>query len=237
MYTSRIDRTITVNIIMRTLYHHLLSPACRKIRIIMSEKKLDFSLVYERIWHPRDEFLSLNPSGEVPVLVDLNDKTICNNHAISEYLEEAYPDHPLIGDDLYQKAEVRRLMGWFDDKFDQEVSQKIVFEKILKHQFGLGQPDTRIIRQGLASIHDHLTYIEWLIERRIWLAGDNFSIADIAAVAHLSTIDYLGDVPWAKYPEAKDWYVRIKSRPSFRPILQDIYPGVAPPAHYADLDF
>ena len=70
-----------------------------------------------------------------------------------------------------------------------------------------------------------------------WLAGDALSLADIAAAAHLSAIDYLGDVPWSDHEVAKEWYARIKSRPSFRPLLTDHIPGLAPPKHYTDLDF
>jgi glutathione S-transferase len=76
-----------------------------------------------------------------------------------------------------------------------------------------------------------------LAERRRWLAGDSLSLADVAAAAQLSSVDYLGDVPWEGHPEAKDWYVRLKSRPSLRPLLKDHIAGVPPPKHYADLDF
>ena len=58
-----------------------------------------------------------------------------------------------------------------------------------------------------------------------------------AAAAHLSTVDYLGDVPWKEHEEAKDWYARVKSRPSFRALLEDNVPGAPPQRHYANLDF
>ncbi|MEQ9200675.1 MAG: glutathione S-transferase family protein, partial [Rhodospirillales bacterium] len=93
------------------------------------------------------------------------------------------------------------------------------------------------IRAGLSNLHQHLEYITWLSARRRWLGGDAFSIADIAAATQLSCVDYLGDVPWSDYPEAKNWYARVKSRPSFRPLLSDLIPGLPPPAHYTDLDF
>ena len=82
-----------------------------------------------------------------------------------------------------------------------------------------------------------MDYIDFLAERRRWLAGDELSMADLAAAAHLSLVDYLGNVPWDEHPETKNWYARIKSRPSFRPLLLDAIPGVPPPPHYADLDF
>jgi len=63
------------------------------------------------------------------------------------------------------------------------------------------------------------------------------SYADLAAAAHLSAIDFGGDVDWSVSAAAKDWYARIKCRPSFRPLLTDAVSGITPPAHYADLDF
>lgn len=83
----------------------------------------------------------------------------------------------------------------------------------------------------------HLAYIDWLYQERKWLAGDFFSMADIAAAAHLSVLDYLGDVPWAEAEGAREWYAKMKSRPSFRPILMDRIVGLNPPAHYDDPDF
>jgi len=131
------------------------------------------------------------------------------------------------------------LAAWFDDKFAQEVSFTLVLEKVLKRHFYKDQtgPNSAVLRMIKTYIHDHLKYISWLVDRRKWLAGDEFSLADITAAAHLSVVDYLGDVPWDKHELAKDWYARIKSRPSFRALLTDRVPGLAPVHHYADLDF
>jgi glutathione S-transferase len=222
---------------MRTLYHSWLCPSSRKIRILLGEKKLDHKLRVERPWAPSEELLNLNPAGTCPVLIDVNEIIICHDTAIVEYLEEAYPGRNFIGDDIYQRAETRRLAGWFDELFDKEVTRKVVYEKTLKRHYEQAQPDVATIRMGLTNIHKHLRYIEKLIDTRNWLAGDQFSIADISAASHLSCVDYLGDVPWDKYPLAKEWYARIKSRPSFRSLLNDNLPGLAPPAHYANLDF
>lgn len=222
---------------MRTLYHLPLDPGCRKIRILLSEKRLDCTLKTEQVWERRELFLRLNPAGEVPVLIEEDGTSIAGRHVIAEYLEEAYPEPPMIGTDPLDRAEARRLAEWFDAKFAREVSTNLIEEKVTKRFLRLGHPNPSAIRAGLTNIHYHLDYIAWLDERRRWLAGDAFSIADIAAAAHLSAVDYLGDVPWEKHAGAKDWYARVKSRPSMRPILADNIPGAAPPAHYADLDF
>lgn len=223
--------------VMRLLYHFPLDPYSRKVRIALKEKQLDCALELEKIWERREPFLALNPAGEIPVLVEPDGGAFADATAICELLEERYPDPPLLGSDMVSRAEIRRLVGWFDHKFHREVTQNLVDEKIGKRLAGRGGPDSAAIRAGKANIRTHLGYIGWLSDRRVWLAGETFSLADIAAAAQLSAVDYLGDVPWADHPEAKDWYARVKSRPSFRPLLGDHLPGVTPPPHYADLDF
>ncbi len=222
---------------MRTLYNLWLSPFCRKVRIALAEKGLDFELKSENLAERRPEFLALNPAGEVPVLVVTGGPTIADSTAICEYLEETHPKPALYPGGPAERAEVRRLTAWFDGKFDREVTRNLVGEKILKRFMRRGEPDSRAIRAGKENIHIHLQYIAWLAERRTWLAGDSFSLADVAAAAHISTVDYLGDVPWEDYESSKLWYARVKSRRSFRAILADHIPGEPPPKHYADLDF
>ena len=221
----------------RTLYQYWLSPFCRKVRFVLAEKKLDVQLQIEKIWERRVDFLKLNPSGEIPVLVDENGTVVCDSQTICEYLDEHYPEVNLLGHAAPQRAETRRLVAWFDRKFNEEVTEYLVGEKLMKRVLKSGQPDGQRIRAGHQNIHMHLDYIGYLTDRRRWLAGPEFSLADIAAAAHLSAIDYIGDVPWDKHKAAREWYARIKSRPSFKPLLEDTLPGTAPSSHYANLDF
>jgi glutathione S-transferase len=222
---------------MRTLYHLWLSPFCRKVRIVLAEKKLEVEMRVEPVWERRPQFLALNPAGKVPVLVEPEGTVLSDSMAITEFLEEVYPEPPLIGGTPEERAEIRRLVAWFDHKFNAEVTANLVGEKIMNRFLGLGEPDSRAIRAGHANIRTHLEYIAFLIQRRNWLAGDHMTLADIAAAAHLSCVDYLGDVPWEKHEDAKNWYARVKSRPSFRSVLADHIPGLSPPKAYADLDF
>ena len=222
---------------MRILYHLPLSAFSRKIRIVLKEKNLEFTLQAEKVWERRPEFMALNPAGEVPVLIEPDGAVLAEHNAIAEYLDEVYREKMLLGLSPADRAEVRRLCAWFDAKMQREVTDNLVGEKMMKRFSGVGQPNSSAIRAGHANIVHHLDYIGYLTERRRWLAGDNFSLADIAAAAQLSTLDYLGDVPWDNHEPAKEWYARIKSRPSFRPLLADSVPGVPPPPHYADLDF
>ncbi len=220
----------------RILYQLWLSPFCRKIRVALAEKKLDFELKVEKTWERRRDFLKMNPAGDVPVLVD-DGLVICHSSNICQYLEEKYDDHTLMGETIQQRVETRRLVSWFDIKFNEEVTNYLVGEKMMKRFLKLGQPDGQKIRAGHANIHYHLDYIGYLTDRRKWLAGTNFSLADIAAASHLSAIDYIGDVPWDNHQNARDWYARVKSRPSFRPLLEDQIPGTQPAKHYSNLDF
>lgn len=222
---------------MRQLHHFCLQPFSRTLRIALREKNLDFELVEEKPGERREEFLRLSPSGEVPVLVEPDGAAYSDCQAIVEFLDETYPEPSLIGRSTATRAEIRRLAAWFDRKFDREVTARLLDEKIMKRLVRSGQPDSNAIRVASANLRIHLEYIAWLADRRTWLGGDHFSLADIAAAAHLSIVDYLGDVPWESHPEAKDWYARVKSRPSFRPLLADHLPGAPPPRHYADLDF
>lgn len=222
---------------MRILYHLPLSPYCRKVRLVLGEKRLPFEPMMERVWERRAEYLSANPAGTVPMLVEENGLSIPNSSVICEYLEEAYPDTPLLGRTLAERVEVRRLVAWFDEKFANEVTQNLLHEKVMKRIAGRGNPDGNALRAGYANIRYHMSYLDWLAETRKWLAGPTLSLADFAAASHLSCLDFINDVDWSKAPAAKDWYARMKSRPCFRPLLNDRVTGIVPPDHYADLDF
>ena len=202
----------------------------------MAEKRMLFVLKEVEPWNMPQEVLKLNPSGSLPIFV-YDGNVVCSNYAITEYMEEFNKDTLLLPQDLKAKAEVRRLVEWFDSKFYNEVYKYLVFEKVQK-RFSRGEaPDSRLIKLGLNNLNFHMEYIDWLTERNNYLAGETFSLADITAAAHLSVIDYLGDVPWESYKNAKLWYSKIKSRPCFKEILKDNIRGILPSKHYANLDF
>ncbi|MEM1345257.1 MAG: glutathione S-transferase family protein [Pseudomonadota bacterium] len=223
---------------MHRLYHLPLSAFCRKIRLVLAEKRIEAELIEERPWERRMDFLRLNPAGQVPVLITDTGRTLAGSNPIWEYLEETHPEPPLLPKDALARAEVRRLVDWFDDKFDTEVTQNLVFERVTKRLAKLGYPDGPALKAGSRNIRVHLDYLTYLLESHNWLAGPRMSMADLTAAAHFSCLDYLGDVPWEEYPAVKDWYAVMKSRPCFRGPLADHLPGFPrPPAHYADPDF
>jgi glutathione S-transferase len=230
---------------MLTLFHHPFCPHSRFVRLVLEELGLTVRLVEERVWERRSEFLMLNPAGATPVLVEEGAPPVPGAAIVAEYLNEtrAPPgaQFGLLPNEAGQRVEVRRLMSWFHDKFFAEASNPLVTERIYKRfipaEQGGGPPDTETMRAARSNIRYHLGYIGWLIRKRDWLAGDNLSYADLSAAAHLSAVDYLGDVPWDEDETAKNWYARIKSRPAFRTLLADTLPGLAPSPTYTNLDF
>ena len=222
---------------MRVLHHYPLSPSSRLIRLYMNEKKIEFVTKLEIFWERNEKFLKLNPSGEVPVLIDLDNTVLCGSRIIVEYFEDLDKDIILIPGMANEKAEVRRLFDWFDNKFYREVTYPLIHNRIIKRYIGDQQPSSEVIRKALQNIKIHLPYIEWLAENRKWLSGDHFSIADLSAAAQLSVIDYMNDLDWSDFGEARAWYAKIKSRPSFRSLLTDVVEGIHPPNHYKNLDF
>lgn len=221
---------------MARLFHVPLSPFCRKVRLSLAEKKIEVELVEERYWEADPDFLRRNPAAKVPV-IRLDGKLMAESAAICEYIEETRPDPALMPSDADGRFEVRRLVGWFDDKFHSEVTSKLLYERVNKKVTGQGYPDSRKVKDGARAIKYHLDYMTWLLDHRRWLAGDVMTLADFAAAAHLSSLDYISDVDWNRSQVVKDWYAKIKSRPAFRSILADQIPGFRPPPHYADLDF
>lgn len=224
----------------RTLHHFPLDPASRQVRLALGEKRLAFADNPVRYWERPKALTELNPSGLTPVLVEAGATgrlVLCESRAVIDYLEEAYPEPALLGADPAERAEARRLLQWFDRKFEFEAGGFILHEKMEKRLLGLGAPELANLRQGREGLKNHLYYMETLLQGREWLAGRRLSLADFAAAAHLSVIDYFGDVPWKDFAAVKTWYMKLKSRPAFRPLLQDRWPGLTPARHYDDLDF
>jgi len=231
---------------MWTLYHYPMCPFSRSVRLALSEYERDVELKEQRPWGFSRDFLEMNPAATLPVLKGPSDLRICGAYAISEFLADTggrpgpggRKENTLFPGKDEARAEVRRLVDWFHHKFDDEVSQCILEEKLYqRYPERRRTPDPELIRLGRDNLRYHLSYVSYLAHTRDWLAGERVSFADLAAAAHLSIMDYLHEVPWEEYPEAKEWYARIKSRPSFRPLLGDRLTVLAPPAHYADLDF
>jgi glutathione S-transferase len=230
---------------MLTLLHYPLCPRSRYVRLILGEYGVAARLIEERFWERREEFLTLNPAGELPVLVADGLPAIPSATIIAEYIDETEGvgrgGDRLLPSAPGERIEVRRLASWYNDKFHAEVSGPLVYEREFKRHMtaeqGGGPPDSKALRAARHNIRYHLGYLGWLVRTRDWLAGVRLSLADLAAAAHLSVADYLGEVPWNEDEAVKHWYARVKSRPAFRSLLADTLAGLPPAKSYADLDF
>ncbi len=229
---------------MATLYHYPLCPFSRAIRLALGECGVTVRLESCLPWAPDATLLSLNPAGRLPVFQLEGRAPLCGSYAISEYLAEtlsaargARTGFAFFPGSAEERAEVRRLVSWFHELFATEVTTPLLEEKVYGALSGQAPPEGARLRAGYRHLRRHLAYLGELADARNWLAGAHLSYADLAAAGHLSCLDYLGDVPWDAFPAAKHWYMRLKSRPTFRPLLTDRIPGHPPAAHYAELDF
>lgn len=230
---------------MLTLFHHPMFASCRFVRLAFGEYGEELALIEEKPWVRRKEFLALNAAGTLPVLLAEGDVPIVGAGVISEYLDETRGvlkrEKRLFAEDPMERAEIRRLVDWYLVKADSEVTRHLVRERVLKPQMpsdmGGRSPDSAAIRAARANIRQHMKYTNWLAGTRHWLAGPRITYADLAAAATISVLDYLGEIDWSGQSAAREWYARVKSRPSFRPLLGDRVRGLSPVSHYADLDF
>ena len=222
------------------LYHYPLCPFSRKIRIILKEKGIDFELVFEKYWERRRDFLRLNPSGATPLLQSVSTKAVYfGNYSLFEFIDTL--GDPIVPTDDFEAYRARNISEWFDVKFYNEVTKYLLEEKIIKHltiSSSSLPPNSSAIRAAKKNIFSHLDYLNYLLKNTDgYLCGDKIGLADFSAAAQLSVLDYMGDIPWEYSPAAKAWYALVKSRPSFKPILNDEIPGVYRSAQYQNPDF
>jgi glutathione S-transferase len=222
---------------MWQLYQFPLCPFSRKVRLLLSEKGVGYELWRENPWEGRDEFYALNPAGRTPVLHDAErNVTLSDSRAICEYFEETIDKNPMINGTAANRAEIRRLVALFDENFYDDVTAPLLHERMKKRLIARQSPDSRALRDAMKLAHEHLYYIDYLIDNRPWLAGATMSLADLAAAAQISVADYLGGIDWSAHEQSRGWYSVFKSRPSFRPLLSERMEVIQPPSHYADVN-
>jgi glutathione S-transferase len=223
---------------MWQLYQFPLCPFSRKVRLLLGEKGVGYDLVRESPWEKRDEFLDMNPAGRTPVMVGADKGAILiDSWAICEYFEETVNQAPMINGTAVNRAEIRRLVAWFDEQFFADVVAPLMHERMKKRLVDRASPDARVLREAMKLALNHLDYTDYLLDHRNWLAGPVMSLADLAAAAHISVADYLGGIDWRGHPQTERWYSALKSRPSFRPLLSERMEVISPPPHYDKVDF
>ena len=222
---------------MYKLYYMPMCAPSRAAKIILNEKGIQFNSINEPIWKRRIEFLKINPEGELPVIVDVKKNKIVGYFSLAYFLEDKEDKKNLVGQCSLSRLEIRRICKWFDNKFNKEVYENIVEERVFKNLKGLGNPSSEFLKAGRVNLKNHENYIEWLLSNRTFIAGEFFSIADIICAAYFSSLDYLGEVDWERINSTKKWYAKIKSRPSFRDILKEKLFTIPASKHYQNLDF
>ncbi len=223
---------------MMTLYHYWLCPFCRTVRLVLNEKNIEYNLIIERYWEKREDFLKLNKSGQVPFLEDISGNMVVGSGAIIEYIKEKYDTKSALeGKDFEHRLKIISICDWLNQTFYSQVSHMMLYEKVLKRHMKEGGPDSLMIRRANDNMRNQFEYLSSLIEQENYLAGSELTLADLTAAAHISCLDYISIISWDKYPEVRDWYAKVKSRPSFRPILEDHVPAITPPPFYKELDF
>jgi len=214
---------------MRRLHHLTLSPASRVARLMLGEKRLTF-----------DPVLSEDSHAHLPVFVDLDGTQATGLWAVIDHLEGSYTQPPLVPEDPVLRGETLRWFDWAMGPLAERATRRILYEKAPQRFTGapsVGAPDMNVVRQGRDALKAVLPGIGKAAEANGNLVARECLLADLAVAAHLSALDYFGEVPWAEFPAVSEWYVRMKSRPSFRSLLGDRLPGQPPASHYAELDF
>ncbi|MBA4048014.1 MAG: glutathione S-transferase [Sphingomonas sp.] len=223
---------------MWQLYQFPLCPFSRKVRLLLGEKGVGYDLVRESPWERRDGFMDMNPAGQTPVMVDLSrNLRLMDSTAICEYLEETVEQAAMINGTAANRAETRRLMSWFDHQFYQDVTAPLLHERMIKRIVHRAAPDAKVLRDAMKAAIGHLDYVDFLLDHRTWIGGATLGLADLAAAAQISVTDYLGGIDWKGHEQTARWYRGFKSRPSFRPLLNERMDGIAPPSYYNDVDF
>ena len=225
---------------MYRLYYHPICPYSRKVRVHLSAKDTSFELVNENFWERKKEFIAMNPAGTMPILFDnSNGVSVSCSSAIIEYIEEKHNESKnYLGDSFIKRSEARRLQDWFDHKFYNEITRHVLNERYLSRFLpGSHSPNSDVLRIARKNLEVHFKYIEFLLENRKYLAGDQISVADFSAASHISVLDYFGDINWHHFQVAKEWYSLIKSHKIFSEVLKDRIPNLTPPEWYSKLDF
>lgn len=225
---------------MPTLLQHRLDPSSRLVRLMLAEYGINVTLEDVSPWRGDTRLTVIDPAAAVPVLQMDNYPPMIGLSAAIDLIEQHFAPESvgnLVPDDVLARAETFRMLDWVNIRFNDEVTRYILEEKIAKRERKTGAPDPSALRAAKSNLSEHLKYFAYLLATRRWLAGDELTLADFALAAHLSALDYLGDVPWSEHDEAKFWFARVKSRPAFRTLLADRVTGTPPSQTYADLDF
>ena len=222
---------------MITLHHYYLCSSSRYIRLILEEHNIRYETQLENFWKPQKDFLKINPAGHLPVLVNEENFPIVGANACLEYIKDLKLRPNLFADNYKDKAEINRLNHWFETIFKKEVFDPIIYEKVFSRIVENIIPDSENIRAALNNLDFHIKYFNYLLNKKIFFVKDKLTYLDLLAAANLSVLDYLGLLDFKTNENIKEWYFKIKSRPSFKTLLKDQIVGLNPHENYRNIDF
>lgn len=224
---------------MQTLFHHSVCPLSRQVRVYLKEFNFEFSLMQENYWMRREEFMQISPAGILPILKLQHSDNInlVGIYPIIEYLMEDCENFYFMPKDHIKRADIRKYISWFNEKFYREVTKVLVDEKMIRPLLRLEGPRSEFIMSAKANLTRHLKFLTNLLENNSYISSEKISCADIAAASNISIVDYFGEINWDSWNTIRQWYSVIKSRPAFQPILQDRIAGFMPSEEYSNLDF
>jgi glutathione S-transferase len=194
---------------MLRLYQHPLSTYARRVRIALFEKNIEAQLVEVDMpgrAHKREPYLSLNPYGRVPTLVD-EDLVLYESTAILEYLEATHPQPSLLPADVKQRALVAMHMKLCDLQMTRPAGL-IIFSKRFVTEGAWRREEMAKAKQ---DVDKHLSIVDRQLEGKPYLVGDRYTLADLCYVPFVEFLPLLEVEP---RPNVKAWSERLLSRPS-----------------------
>jgi glutathione S-transferase len=215
---------------MITLHQYHLSPFNEKIQRMLNYKGIPFE---ERYWAlgERKKVRALNPTGKLPALQN-GERVVCDSTDVAHYIEQNFPQKPLIPSDPRLRAQVHVLEDWADESlYFYEIPRMVEHESAFLRWLlpkvvpggivritgsqGIGR---KSIEQLLVDVERHIAAVDGLLDGTDWLVGNQLSLADLAVYAMFQALrdaDMVADM-LARYPAVTAWMMRVEEHTGTR---------------------
>lgn len=210
------------------LFGRAICPHARRFMMGLAEKHIPYTFEME---------MSQSNDDSLPIFLHNNEIPVSGSYAIIEYLESNYKQVNLLGGNIYEQNETRRLINWCDTTLYNQITHPFIFEKIHKRIWHLGAPEHETLKNVRKNISQVLSIANDILSDREYFSCNRLTWADITLAAHISCLDYLNEINWMLYDTLYVWYLKIKSRQSFVTILHEKVAAIPPALHYSSIDF
>jgi len=212
------------------VYGSNVSPFVRKVRVVLAEKGVPYSLEQVNPFRPAPEFLAISPLKRIPVLRDTDQpepNTLPDSSVICDYIEHKFPTPPLYPSDPMQRARALWLEEYADSILAQTIGPGLFFERVVKKMMR-AETDEALCAKTLAEkLPPLFDYLEKELGGASYFVGDTFSIADITIATMLVNFDHAGEVLDAsRWPHLAAFMTRLHDRPSFKACIEEERPLV-----------